>query len=378
MGRWKVTALVAAALTAQPGWRRSPARRRRAAASSRPASTRAPGSSASSRPRGSAGAPSASCAGTPGAGRTLAGPTGRAGTDGAKGDAGPPGRSARGTGRCSGSTRCERRGEARPVKQDYRVRRGRRATPAPGSPRSRPRRPRLPPQAARPERSTATWDASRHAVFTCGTTGPPPPPPTGGVRVNEVMTGDTGAAADEFVELYNAGSTPAQRSAKQAVYRSAAGTSDVTLVTIPDVRRWRRPRSCSPEGAATRHHRRPDISFSTGLARRQRRRPLGGRRARRLRRLRRDDRRARRGAPPAAAPAAGQSIERTPDGDDTNANAADFGITRQPDARSVERLIPLRGRAAAAARPRNQTRRTSAFVDESCVSSGSSFAWISA
>ena len=129
----------------------------------------------------------------------------------------------------------------------------------------RPRRPRL--HRRRPGRTIdPTWDASRHAVFTCGTTGPPPPPPTGGVRVNEVMTGDTGAAADEFVELYNAGSTPAAIGGWKPVYRSAAGTSDVTLVTIPDGTTLAAGAFLLAGGSGYSAPPAADISFSTGLA----------------------------------------------------------------------------------------------------------------
>src|SRR6266542_1117035 len=53
------------------------------------------------------------------------------------------------------------------------------------------------------------------------------------LRVNEVMTGTSGAAANEFVEIVNAGSAPADLSGYRLVYRSATGTTDVTLATMP-------------------------------------------------------------------------------------------------------------------------------------------------
>ena len=54
-----------------------------------------------------------------------------------------------------------------------------------------------------------------------------------GVRVNEVMTGIAGAAANEFVELVNAGTEAVDASGYRVVYRSAAGTSDTLLGTLP-------------------------------------------------------------------------------------------------------------------------------------------------
>jgi hypothetical protein len=47
------------------------------------------------------------------------------------------------------------------------------------------------------------------------------------------MTGVTGAAANEFVELFNGGDTAADLGGYRLVYRSSSGTSDVGLATIP-------------------------------------------------------------------------------------------------------------------------------------------------
>ena len=55
----------------------------------------------------------------------------------------------------------------------------------------------------------------------------------GVVRVNEVQTGTASSAADEFVELSNTGGTAADIGGWKVVYRSASGTSDTTLATIP-------------------------------------------------------------------------------------------------------------------------------------------------
>jgi len=74
-----------------------------------------------------------------------------------------------------------------------------------------------------------TYDASAHAVFTCTAT-----PTDSAVRVNELATGTSASATDEFVELFNAGPVRADLSGYKLVYRSGAGTSDVSLATIPD------------------------------------------------------------------------------------------------------------------------------------------------
>jgi hypothetical protein len=53
------------------------------------------------------------------------------------------------------------------------------------------------------------------------------------LKLNEFMTGTTGSAADEFVEIVNVGTAAADLSGYKLVYRSAAGTGDVSLATIP-------------------------------------------------------------------------------------------------------------------------------------------------
>jgi hypothetical protein len=87
-----------------------------------------------------------------------------------------------------------------------------------------------------------SYDASHVATLTCAASG------GGGgggggdgggtaavtLLVNEVSTGTTGAAGDEFVELVNADTSVADIGGYKLVYRSAAGTSDVSLATIPD------------------------------------------------------------------------------------------------------------------------------------------------
>jgi len=73
-----------------------------------------------------------------------------------------------------------------------------------------------------------SYDDSAHAVFTCvQTVG------AASVRVNEVSTGTSASATDEFVEVVNAGVVGADIGGYRLAYRSGAGTSDVTLATIP-------------------------------------------------------------------------------------------------------------------------------------------------
>ena len=76
---------------------------------------------------------------------------------------------------------------------------------------------------------TLTYDASAQAVLTCTAT-----TIDATLGVNEFSTGTTASATDEFVELFNAGSGPAPVGRYKLVYRSAAGTSDVGLATIPE------------------------------------------------------------------------------------------------------------------------------------------------
>jgi hypothetical protein len=61
-----------------------------------------------------------------------------------------------------------------------------------------------------------------------------PPASPAPVRINEFSTGTEGALADEFVEVVNTGTEPADLSGYKLVYRSGAGTSDVSLGTLPD------------------------------------------------------------------------------------------------------------------------------------------------
>src|SRR5215211_406052 len=80
------------------------------------------------------------------------------------------------------------------------------------------------------------YDAAGHATLTCAvsTGGGGGGGTTATIRVNEVQTGTAGSAADEFVELVNAGTAAADVGGWKVVYRSVAGTTDTTLATIPD------------------------------------------------------------------------------------------------------------------------------------------------
>jgi hypothetical protein len=53
------------------------------------------------------------------------------------------------------------------------------------------------------------------------------------VKVNEVRLGVTGATTNQYIELYNAGSTPVDLSGYTVVYRSATAQADTTLATVP-------------------------------------------------------------------------------------------------------------------------------------------------
>jgi Lamin Tail Domain/Collagen triple helix repeat (20 copies) len=155
------------------------------------------------------------------------------------------------------------------------------------------------------------------------------------LTINELMTGITGGAANEFVELYNRGTSAVDLSGYKLAYRSAAGTSDVTLATIPSGTTLAAGGFYLFGGSGYAGSATPDQSFSTGLS------ATGGGVALR------DANGAivdsvgygdavnafveghPTEAPPAAA-APGNSAVRLPDGDDTNDNGADFGVSASP------------------------------------------------
>jgi hypothetical protein len=163
--------------------------------------------------------------------------------------------------------------------------------------------------------------------------------PSGGgeadVSVNELMTGITGAASNEFVEIANTGAAAADISGWKLVYRSAAGTSDVVLATVAD------GTSLAPGsfflfgGAAYGGGPAPDDSFSTSIAA-----TGGGVGLRNAAGTLVDSVgwgtatnafvEGTVAAAPPTTDAPGTSIGRAPDGDDTNDNAADFVLDDSP------------------------------------------------
>ena len=151
------------------------------------------------------------------------------------------------------------------------------------------------------------------------------------VRINEVQTGTTGSAADEFVELVNAGTSAADVGGWKVVYRSAAGTNDVTLATIATGTTIPAGGFYLLGGSAYAGAHAADQSFTASIA------ATGG--AVGIR----DSTGAlldgagwgtatnalvegtAAAAPPATAPP-GSSIVRKPDGHDTNDNSVDFSV----------------------------------------------------
>jgi hypothetical protein len=158
--------------------------------------------------------------------------------------------------------------------------------------------------------------------------------------VNEVSTGTTGAAADEFVELHNPGTGAVDVGGWKVVYRSAAGTSDTTLGTIPTGTSIPAGGFYLLGGNGYAGTATADQSFATGLA------ATGGGVGLR------DTAGAlvdgvgwgtatnvlvegtAAAAPPATA-APGSSIVRLPHGHDTDANASDFSITASATPRAA-------------------------------------------
>lgn len=178
-----------------------------------------------------------------------------------------------------------------------------------------------------------TYDASGHAVITCtaggggGGSGP--------IKVNEFSTGVTSAATNEFVELYNAGTTSVDASGYKVVYRSAAGTSDTTLATLPDGTNLAPGAFYLLGGSGYAGTVAADQSFGTSLA------ATGGSLGVKSTTGTLLDAVAYgtasnglgEGTPAAAPPttaAPGSSDIRLPDGHDTDANASDFAASAHP------------------------------------------------
>jgi hypothetical protein len=149
--------------------------------------------------------------------------------------------------------------------------------------------------------------------------------------VNEIQTGTSGGAADEFVELVNTGTAGADVGGSKVVYRSAAGTSDVTLATLPAGTTIAAGGFLLLGGSTYAGSHAADVSFTAALA------ATGGSVG-----IRDSTGTLLDGAgwgtatnalvegtaasaPPATA-APGSSIVRKPDGRDTNENSVDFSV----------------------------------------------------
>jgi hypothetical protein len=182
------------------------------------------------------------------------------------------------------------------------------------------------------------YDAANAATIVCSVTVGGPTP---GLRVNEVMTGLTGAAANEFVELVNAGTEPVDAGGYRVVYRSAAGASDTLLATLPAGTTLAPGTHYLLGGAAYTGPVAADQSFATGMAA-----TAGGVGVRNGDGTLLDSvgygATAANGlveGQPAAAPPTtanpGSSVGRMPDGKDANDNSLDFAVSGTPTPRGV-------------------------------------------
>jgi hypothetical protein len=183
-----------------------------------------------------------------------------------------------------------------------------------------------------PGTATLTYDAGGVATLKCVASG-------GGssaeIRVNEFMTGSSGAASNEFVEVVNAGSSTADVGGFKVAYRSSTGTSDTTLATIPAGTSIPAGGFYLLAGSGYLGTHTADQSFSTSLS------STGGGLA-----VRDttgaildsvgygDSTNAFVESHPTTAPptttAPGSSSGRVPDGHDTNDNSADFSVSSTP------------------------------------------------
>jgi hypothetical protein len=177
---------------------------------------------------------------------------------------------------------------------------------------------------------TLTYDASAQAVFTCTAA-----PGEATVRVNEFATGTSASATDEFVELANAGASPADLSGFKLAYRSGAGASDVSLATIPEGTTLAPGAFYLFGGSGYAGAQRADQAFSTGLAANAGGiglRDAGGKLVDSVGYGTATNAFVETGpapAPPATA-VPGSTDIRLPDGADTDDNGADFTVTPAP------------------------------------------------
>ena len=179
-----------------------------------------------------------------------------------------------------------------------------------------------------------SYDAESHAVLTCvvGAVS------AASIRINEFSTGVINATANEFVELVNGGGSTADVGGDKLVYRSATGTSDVVLATIPSGTIVAAGGFYLFGGSGYTGSASPDQTFATGLA------SSGGGLG-----LRDPDgdlvdsvgygsstnafvETAAAPAPPSTG-SPGSSDVRLPDGHDSNDNATDFTVSSSPTPR---------------------------------------------
>jgi len=151
------------------------------------------------------------------------------------------------------------------------------------------------------------------------------------IRINEFSVGVEGALGDEFVEIVNVGTAAADLSGWKLVYRSGAGTSDVSLGTLADGTTLAAGGFLLFGGSGYSGAHPADKSFSAGLA------SVAGGVA-----IKDADGNivdsvgwgdatnafveGTAATAPTIAPAPGKSDARHPNGHDTDANSADFAI----------------------------------------------------
>ena len=155
------------------------------------------------------------------------------------------------------------------------------------------------------------------------------------VKVNEVRLGVTGATTNQYIELYNAGSTPVDLSGDTVVYRSATAQADTMLATVP-AGTTLAPGGYYVLGRSPGYTGTPDLGFTTSLS------TSGGAVGLRdstgtllfdsvgwgtANNALVEDCPA--PAPPTIA-APGASIVRRPNGADTDSNCSDFAVTTVP------------------------------------------------
>ena len=163
---------------------------------------------------------------------------------------------------------------------------------------------------------------------------------SGTVRINEFMTGTASAASNEFVEIVNVGTGAVDLSGYKLVYRSAAGTSDTSLDTIPSGTTLAAGAFYLFGGSGYAGPPAADQSFATALAA-----TGGGLALRDVSGTIVDSvgygtatnafvRGSAAPAPPNAA-APGNSDVRLPDGHETGDNSADFSVSTSPTPRAA-------------------------------------------